>query len=201
MLMPALQNFTSVAFCLYASRPNRGYRVLDALDLPTVPEQPDVCVPPQFAIGLNSFAGQLHFGFKLEIICVCHSQSSFSHQPQSPKRQRTQRVSWHDVQPRGSIKTDQQYRKAMGLPQRYNKAELAWCLDWKQMGRQCTEQGWPRDWTKEELMSYLDWDKAEEYRVEAMVARDGSEYLFWQTRHERHLGDCGSALCGTRGPI
>ncbi len=72
MLLPAIQKSTSVALCLYAPRPNQGYRALDALDLYTVPEQPDVCVPPQFAIGLNVFAGQLYFGSELEAIRVCH---------------------------------------------------------------------------------------------------------------------------------
>lgn len=32
------------------------------------------------------------------------------------------RQSWYNAQARGSIKTNQQYRKAMGLPQRYDKA-------------------------------------------------------------------------------
>ncbi|KAJ4147192.1 hypothetical protein LMH87_001732 [Akanthomyces muscarius] len=52
--------------------PNQGYRALDALDLYTVPEQRDIYVPPQFAIGLNVFAGQLYFGSKREAIRVCH---------------------------------------------------------------------------------------------------------------------------------
>lgn len=72
MLLPAIQKSTSVALCLYAPRPNQGYHTLDPLDLYTVPEQPDVCVPPQFAIGLNVFAGQLYFGSELEAIRVCH---------------------------------------------------------------------------------------------------------------------------------
>jgi hypothetical protein len=32
------------------------------------------------------------------------------------------RTAWYNKLPRGSLKTNQQYRKAMGLPQRYNKA-------------------------------------------------------------------------------
>ncbi len=46
------------------------------------------------------------------------------------------RETWYSAQPRGSIKTNRQYRRATGLPQRYNKADLTWCLDWKQMGKQ-----------------------------------------------------------------
>ncbi|PQK16843.1 hypothetical protein BB8028_0007g00450 [Beauveria bassiana] len=82
------------------------------------------------------------------------------------------RETWYSAQPRGSIKTSQQYRRARGLPQRYNKADLAWCLDWKQMGKQCRTQTGFRDWTKEEMMAYLDWDRAEDDRAEAMVATE-----------------------------
>lgn len=82
------------------------------------------------------------------------------------------RKAWYSAQPRGSIKTNQQYRKAMGLPQRYNKVSFAWCLDWKQMSKQCTMQKGSREWTKEEMMAYLDWSKAEEDRVEAQVAAE-----------------------------
>ena len=82
------------------------------------------------------------------------------------------RETWYSAQPRGSIKTNQQYRRATGLPQRYNKADLAWCLDWKQMGKQCRTQTGFRDWTREEMMAYLDWDRAEDDRVEAMVAAE-----------------------------
>lgn len=82
------------------------------------------------------------------------------------------RGTWYSSQPRGSIKTNQEYRRARGLPQRYNKADLAWCLDWKQMGKQCRTQPVFRDWTREEMMAYLDWDRREEDRVEAMVAAE-----------------------------
>ena len=87
------------------------------------------------------------------------------------------RETWYKAQPHGIIKTNQQYRRAMGLPQRYDKAAYQWCLDWKQMNKYCKIQGGVRDWTKEEMMAYLDWDKAEEDRVEAQVAaqmRDSS---------------------------
>ena len=36
-------------------------------------------------------------------------------------------------QPAGSIKTSQQYRKAMGLPLRYDKQSYEWCSDYEQM--------------------------------------------------------------------
>jgi hypothetical protein len=80
------------------------------------------------------------------------------------------RDAWYKAQPRGSIRTNQQYRKSSGLPLRYDKASYAWCLDWKQMGRHCRTEGGPREWVKEEMMAYLDWTKAEEDRIEAQVA-------------------------------
>jgi hypothetical protein len=82
----------------------------------------------------------------------------------------TARDTWYKAQPRGSIKTNQQYRKAMGLPLRYSKADYDWCLDWKQMTKCCTMPIGSRKWTKEEMMAYLDWDKSENDRIDAQVA-------------------------------
>jgi hypothetical protein len=82
------------------------------------------------------------------------------------------RDAWYKAQPRGSVKTNQQYRRALGLPLRYDKASYQWCLDWKQMGKRCTMPTGSRDWTKEEMMAYLDWSKAEDDRVEAQVAAE-----------------------------
>ncbi|KAL9564051.1 hypothetical protein ACKAV7_011825 [Fusarium commune] len=66
------------------------------------------------------------------------------------------RDAWYKAQPRGSIKTNQQYRRALGLPLRYDKSSYQWCLDWKQMGKRCDTPTGSRDWTKEEMMAYLD---------------------------------------------
>uniref|UniRef100_A0A8H7K5T0 MULE transposase domain-containing protein n=1 Tax=Bionectria ochroleuca TaxID=29856 RepID=A0A8H7K5T0_BIOOC len=82
------------------------------------------------------------------------------------------RTAWYNKLPRGSLKTNQQYRKAMGLPQRYDKASYNWCLDYKQMGKRCTATEPSREWTKEEMIAYLDWNKAEDKRVEARVAEE-----------------------------
>lgn len=82
------------------------------------------------------------------------------------------RANWYAAQPRGSVKTNQLYRKAMGLPQRYIKADYAWCCDYKQMGPRCKAVAGTRDWTKEEMMAYLDWSKAEDERVEALVNKE-----------------------------
>ncbi|KJZ69833.1 hypothetical protein HIM_10786 [Hirsutella minnesotensis 3608] len=82
----------------------------------------------------------------------------------------TAREIWYNAQPRGSIKTNQRYRKAMGLPLRYSKAEYNWCLDWKQMTKHCVRATGSRAWMKEEMMAYLDWDKSENDRLDARVA-------------------------------
>ncbi|KAK9443994.1 hypothetical protein VB005_02520 [Metarhizium brunneum] len=42
------------------------------------------------------------------------------------------RQAWYDSQPRGSLKTNQAYRRAMGLPLRYQKDLYIWCRDYKQ---------------------------------------------------------------------
>src|SRR5690606_30179038 len=86
------------------------------------------------------------------------------------------REAWYKAQPRGTIKTNQQYRKAMGLPLRYNKTCYQWCLDWKQMNKHCRTSTGFRDWTKEEMMAYLDWDKSENDRLEAQVAGEGNPF-------------------------
>ena len=82
------------------------------------------------------------------------------------------RQAWYDAQLAGSIKTNQQYRKAMGLPQRYDKQSYEWCLDYKQMSALCVTSTGRRSWTKEEMMAYLDWSNAEDERVEAQVAKE-----------------------------
>lgn len=105
------------------------------------------------------------------------------------------RNAWYSAQPRGSIKTNQQYRKAMGLPQRYNRVNFTWCLDWKQMGKQCIMQVGSRDWTKEEMMAYLDWSKAEEDRVEAQVAAEMEGNPFSKRRGMREIWVAAAADC------
>ncbi|KAJ0131219.1 hypothetical protein HZ326_25678 [Fusarium oxysporum f. sp. albedinis] len=82
------------------------------------------------------------------------------------------RSAWYAVQPAGSIKTNQQYRRAMGLPLRYVKQSYEWCLDYKQMSKRCITSTGSREWTKEEMMAYLDWthwSKAEDERIEAQL--------------------------------
>ncbi|KAJ6437525.1 hypothetical protein O9K51_10085 [Purpureocillium lavendulum] len=97
------------------------------------------------------------------------------------------REGWYKAQPRGSFKTNQQYRTAMGLPQRYKKSSYEWCLDYKYMGQRCKTSTGARDWTKEEMMAYLDWTEAEDNRVEAQVAAE-MESNRW-SRRRRGMDD------------
>jgi hypothetical protein len=82
------------------------------------------------------------------------------------------RSAWYAAQPAGSIKTNQQYRRAMGLPLRYDKQSYEWCLDYKQMSKRCITLTGSREWTKEEMVAYLDWSKAEDERIEAQVVKE-----------------------------
>ncbi|KJZ69039.1 hypothetical protein HIM_11565 [Hirsutella minnesotensis 3608] len=82
------------------------------------------------------------------------------------------RNAWYTAQPSGSIKTNQQYRRAMRLPLRYSKQSYNWCLDYKQMSRRCVTETGSREWTKEEMMAYLDWSNAEDKRAESQVAEE-----------------------------
>ncbi|KJZ68350.1 hypothetical protein HIM_12259 [Hirsutella minnesotensis 3608] len=82
------------------------------------------------------------------------------------------REAWYKAQPRSSIKTNQAYCKAIGLPQRYDKQSFEWCLDYKQMSALCVTSTGRRSWTKEEQMACLDWSQAEDERVQAQVAKE-----------------------------
>ncbi|KAG6989724.1 PKS-NRPS hybrid synthetase [Fusarium oxysporum f. sp. conglutinans] len=121
------------------------------------------------------------------------------------------RNAWYASQPAGSVKTNQQYRRAMGLPLRYDKVSYDWCLDYKQMGGRCVSSRGARDWTKEEMMAYLDWSKAEDDRIEAQVLEVGSDPMrngrrgvkkIWkrieedsETRQARHSAEGQSEGC------
>jgi hypothetical protein len=82
------------------------------------------------------------------------------------------RNAWYKTQPPGTFLSNRQYRKAMGLPLGYPTSSYTWCMDYKQMGRCCITPAGSREWTKEELMAYLDWDKLETDRIEARVAQE-----------------------------
>ncbi|KAL9567439.1 hypothetical protein ACKAV7_008389 [Fusarium commune] len=61
--------------------------------------------------------------------------------------------------------------------QRYKEAREAW------------EKSGTREWTKEEQFSYLDWDKAENERVEQNVGEEMAEKPFPQRRGMQHIWD------------
>ncbi|KJZ68365.1 hypothetical protein HIM_12244 [Hirsutella minnesotensis 3608] len=92
------------------------------------------------------------------------------------------RGAWYAAQPAGSIKTNQQFRSAMGLPQRYGKQSYKWCLDYKQMSKSCVTSMGSRNWTKEEMMAYLDWSTAEDERIEAQVTEEMGDNPLANTR-------------------
>ncbi|KAG6978105.1 hypothetical protein FocnCong_v016258 [Fusarium oxysporum f. sp. conglutinans] len=97
------------------------------------------------------------------------------------------REDWYKAQPPGTWLGNRQYRKAMGLPLGYPKASYSWCLDYKQMGRYCKTSTSLREWTKEEMMAYLDWDKAETDRIEARVAEETENGRLFTSR--RGMGE------------
>ena len=70
----------------------------------------------------------------------------------------------------------------MGLPPRYGKKSYEWCLDYKEMGKRCTTSAGSREWTKEEMMAYLDWSKAEDARIDAQVAAELGDNPFGNYR-------------------
>lgn len=55
------------------------------------------------------------------------------------------------------------------------------------MNRRCTTSKGSRDWLKEEMMAYLDWDRAEEVRVDELVIAEEGENPFRNSR--RGMGD------------
>lgn len=79
------------------------------------------------------------------------------------------RETWYRAQTCESLKTNHQYRKAMGLPVRYDKTDYVWCRSFKQMGKRYHDPNGSREWTEEEMTAYLDWDRAEDDRVEAQL--------------------------------
>ena len=117
------------------------------------------------------------------------------------QRYRESREAWYATLPRGVPKTNQLYRRAMGLPTRYSKADYDWCLDYKQMGRRCKEGRSTREWTKEEQMSYLDWDRAENERVEKNVAIEMAQQPFSARRGMREIWDAAERDLEVQGRL
>ncbi|KID81659.1 hypothetical protein MGU_10991 [Metarhizium guizhouense ARSEF 977] len=75
------------------------------------------------------------------------------------------------------LKTNQHYREAMGLPQRYDEQSYEGRLDYGQISRHhVTATGSREEWMKEEMMAYLDWSNAEDERIEAQVAQEMNDH-------------------------
>lgn len=51
----------------------------------------------------------------------------------------------------------------------YGKRQFDLCRNWKQMTARCTTSTGSRDRTAEEMTAYLDWDRAEDERVQTIV--------------------------------
>jgi hypothetical protein len=60
----------------------------------------------------------------------------------------------------------------MDLPLRYIKASYSWCLAFMQMTKRCSISIGVRDWTKKEMKAYIDWNTAEEQRIDSLVAQE-----------------------------
>jgi hypothetical protein len=90
----------------------------------------------------------------------------------------------------------------VGLATRYSKAEYEWCLDYKQMGKSYrSPSGHIRDWTKDEIMSYLDWDKAESERVEGNVAEEMASEPFSGRRGMQDIWDAAERDSEAQGML
>ena len=153
-------------------------------DVPTspVPSFPVLAAPAEFGLPVPT----LHLEQTLQTVAEREALIESPSMPELPvqytarydspqaiyARYVAARDAWYREQPADSIKTNQQYRKAVGLPPRYDKQSYAWCLDYKQMSKRCITATGSREWTKEETMAYLDWSKAEDERVEAVVVEE-----------------------------
>lgn len=130
---------------------------------------------------LIEFELQLESGLELasepqpELTPEPQPQLRYDHPCAIYERYIADREAWYKTLPQGSLKTNQQYRKTMGLPLRYSKEAYEYYLDYKRMGKQCAVRRPRRDWTKEEQIAYLDWEEKEDKRVEAQVTATMAE--------------------------
>jgi hypothetical protein len=105
-------------------------------------------------------------------------------------RYKEARSKWYTTQPIAS-QNDKAYRKAAGLPANYSKSELAWCNDYKQMGKWCSDDPSTglRAWTDEEKMSYLDFERGEDARVHRRMAQVMADQPFSSHRGLQSIWD------------
>lgn len=143
-----------------------------ALATPVAPSSPVMTAPPAQAFPNPTREGPLPEEVPLPLVLHLQSPPRYDSPEAIYARYVAARNEWYAAQPAGTIKTNQQFRKAVGLLLRYDKQSYKWCLDYKQMSKRCVTAIGSREWTKEEMMSYLDWSKTEDERVEVLVAKE-----------------------------
>ncbi len=86
------------------------------------------------------------------------------------------RAAWYATQSDTIIKTDEAYRQAKALPLHYDETEYNWCRQQLSLYRPILRASVV--WTEEQMMAWIDWNSAEDARVEAAVEREISLYGF-----------------------
>ena len=66
------------------------------------------------------------------------------------------------------------------------------------MGKDCKVQRGSREWTREEMMAYLDWSKAEDDRVDAEVATEMEGNMFSRSRGMGEIWEAAARDCRAR---
>jgi hypothetical protein len=93
-------------------------------------------------------------------------------QPLLEPRQRIESTFAHSNIPKQSTRREPSAFESVEMAREAPPTCSRWCLDYKQMSKRCTTSTSSREWTKEEMMAYLDWAKAEDERIEAQVAEE-----------------------------
>ena len=103
------------------------------------------------------------------------------------------REKWYKTLPSRAARTDSAYRRAKKLKpiSRFTKRQFDWCTEIYQMGRQCGKGRSARPWTKEEMISYLDFraiydrkeDDEADQREQERCEREGYNTRYRGTRH------------------
>ena len=103
------------------------------------------------------------------------------------------REKWYKTLPSRAARTDSAYRRAKKLKpiSRFTKRQFDWCTEIYQMGRQCGKGRSARPWTKEEMISYLDFraiydrkeDDEADQREQELCEREGYGTRYRGTRH------------------
>ncbi|EJP61523.1 transposase-like protein [Beauveria bassiana ARSEF 2860] len=108
------------------------------------------------------------------------------------------RQAWYETQLRGSIKTNQSTERQWVCPSGTTRRSLLGASIGSRWVGNVKRKKNARDWTKEEMMSYLDWDKAEEDRVEAVVAAEMEANPFSERRGMGDIWKAAAADCAAQ---